>query len=260
MSAPALVALEVSAFHNAASKEKDNIMTINIVGRLSRIAVGAMLVAAGATVASLLGTTATANAADQYVVVAVGLANDNPPVVSVGGMAVGTDEQQTGVNALSDCQNSGGSHCVMQASAKNACAAAAANDYGEFAGATDPVLSAAEGSAKSKLQNQQGAHVVVSGCTDPQQQQPPPNQPPAPKQGPTVSWDVVLGGFVAHITDRSGVTSQCTYVTDRVNRSFALPANSTYDLKVVPAVPLNRDYNVTITCDNGTSTQATHHF
>ena len=97
-----------------------------------------MLVAAGATVASLLGTTATANAADQYVVVAVGLANDNPPVVSVGGMAVGTDEQQTGVNALSDCQNSGGSHCVMQASAKNACAAAAANDYGEFAGATDP--------------------------------------------------------------------------------------------------------------------------
>jgi hypothetical protein len=100
----------------------------------------------------------------------------------------------------------------------------------------------------------------VSGCTDPQQQQPPPNQPPAPKQGPTVSWDVVLGGFVAHITDRSGVTSQCTYVTDRVNRSFALPANSTYDLKVVPAVPLNRDYNVTITCDNGTSTQATHHF
>ena len=148
----------------------------------------------------------------------------------------------------------------MQASAKNACAAAAANDYGEFPGATDPVLSAAEGSAKSKLQNQQGAHVVVSGCTDPQQQQPPPNQPPAPKQGPTVSWDVVLGGFVAHITDRSGVTSQCTYVTDRVNRSFALPANSTYDLKVVPAVPLNRDYNVTITCDNGTSTQATHHF
>lgn len=49
-------------------------------------------------------------------------------------------------------------------------------------------------------------------------------------------------------------------VTDRVNRSFALQANSTYDLKVVPAVPLNRDCNVTITCDNGTSTQATHHF
>ncbi len=230
-------------------------MTVNILGRVSRIAAAAILVAAGATIASLLGATATANAADQYVVVAVGLANDNPPVVSVGGMAIGTDEQQTGINALSDCQNSGGNHCVMQASAKNACAAAAANDYGEFAGATDAVLSAAESSAKSKLQNQQGAHVVVSGCTSPQQA-----PPPAPKQGPTVSWDLFPGGFVAHITDRSGVTSQCTYVTDRVNRSFALPANSTYDLKVVPAIPLGRDYNVTITCDNGTSTQATHHF
>jgi Domain of unknown function (DUF4189) len=244
----------------ASSKEKDIIMAMKSLGRLSRVGAAAIVVAAGATAVSLLGATATANAADQYVVVAAGLANDNPPVISIGGMAVGTDEQQTGLNALSDCQNSGGSHCVMQASAKNACAAAAANDYGEFAGATDPVLAAAESSAKSKLQNQQGAHVVVSGCTDPQQQQPPPNEPPAPKQGPTVSWDLVPGGFVAHITDRSGVTSQCTYVTDRVNRSFALPANSTYDLKVVPAVPLNRDYNVTITCDNGTSTQATHHF
>jgi hypothetical protein len=28
----------------------------------------------------------------------------------------------------------------------------------------------------------------------------------------------------------------------------------------VPAVPLGRDYTVTITCDNGTSTTATHHF
>lgn len=234
-------------------------MTINILGRRSRIAAGAILVAAGATVASLLGATATANAApDQYVVVAVGLANDNPPVVSIGGMSIGTDEQQTGINALSNCQNNGGSHCVLQASAKNGCAAAAANDYGEFAGATDPVLSAAESSAKSKLQNQQGAHVVVSGCTNPQQ--PPSNPPPAPKQGPTVSWDVIVGGLVAHITDRSGVSSQCTYATDNYNRSFALPANSTYDLKIVPAVPQFRNWNVTITCDNGTSTQAMNYF
>ena len=65
---------------------------------------------------------------------------------------------------------------------------------------------------------------------------------------------------MAHITDRSAVTSQCTYASDRVNRSFALQANATYDLKFVPAVPLNKDYPVTITCDNGTSTQATHHF
>jgi Domain of unknown function (DUF4189) len=229
-------------------------MTINTLGRRARIAVGAVFLAVGATGAGLLGSIATANAADQYVVVAVGLANDNPPVVSIGGMSIGTDEQQTGINALSNCQNNGGSHCVAQASAKNACAAAAANDYGEFAGATDPVLSAAESSAVSKLQNQQGAHVVVSGCTNPQQ------PPPAPKQGPTVSWDVIVGGLEAHITDRSGVSSQCTYATDNYNRSFALPANSTYDLRIVPAVPQFRDWNVTITCDNGTSTQATTYF
>jgi hypothetical protein len=248
----------VSAVHpGCVDRKKDVIMAINIRGRRSRIAAAAILIAAGWTVAGLLGATPTANAADQYVVVAVGLANDNPPVVSIGGMAKGGDEQQTGINALSDCQNSGGSHCVLQASAKNACAAAAANDYGEFAGATDAVLANAEGAAKSKLTNQQGAHVVVSGCTDPQQQQPPPS---APTLGPTVSWDLVPGGWVAHITDRSGVTSQCTYVSDRVNRSFALQANSTYDLKIVPAVPLAKDWPVTITCDNGTSTQATHHF
>jgi hypothetical protein len=233
-------------------------MTINTWGRRLRISVAAILLAMGASGASLLGPIATANAADQFVVVAVGLANDNPPVVSVGGMSVGTDEQQAGINALSNCQNNGGSHCVLEASAKNGCAAAAANDYGEFAGATGANLSAAQSAATSKLQNQQGAHVVVSGCTNPQPQ--PPSEPPAPKQGPTVSWDVIVGGLVAHITDRSGVTSQCTYVTDNVNRSFALPANSTYDLRIVPAIPQFRNWTVTITCDNGTSTTATHYF
>ena len=232
-------------------------MTRNTLGRRAWIAAAAMLLALGAFGAGLLRLAAPAYAADQYVVVAVGLANDNPPVVSIGGMSVGTDEQQTGVNALSNCQNNGGNHCVLQASAKNACAAAAANDYGEFAGATDANLSAAQSAATSKLQNQQGAHVVVSGCTNPQQ---PPSQPPAPKQGPTVSWDVIVGGLEAHITDRSGVSSQCTYATDNYNRSFALPANSTYDLRIVPAVPQFRNWTVTITCDNGTSTTATHYF
>ncbi len=236
--------------------EKDNIMAINILGRRSRIAAAAILIAAGSTVAGLLGATPTANAADQYVVIAVGLANDNPPVVSIGGMAIGTDENQAGINAQTDCVNRGGHQCVREASAKNGCAAAAATDYGQFAGASDPVLANAQSAALSQLQ---GGHIVQSGCTDPLQQQPP-NQPPAPKQGPTVSWDLVPGGWVAHITDRSAVTSQCTYASDRVNRSFALQANATYDLKVVPAVPLNKDYPVTITCDNGTSTQATHHF
>jgi hypothetical protein len=70
----------------------------------------------------------------------------------------------------------------------------------------------------------------------------------------------VLGGLVAHITDRSGVWSRCTDSTDDYNRSFALAANSTYDLRIVPAVPLFRNWTVTITCDNGTSTTATTYF
>jgi hypothetical protein len=234
---------------------------------------GVMLVAvaAGTTAASLLGATATANAApDQYVAVAVGRGNDQPPVVSIGGISVGTDEHQNGITAQTNCVNNGGAGCVLEASSKNGCAAAAANDAGEIEAATDPSLQVARNSAMSKLQSQQGAHVVVSGCTTPQQA--PPFQPPrpvaplpvsppqAPKQGPTVSWNPILGGLQAHIADRSGVSSQCTYTTDNYNRNFALPANSTYDLKIVPAIPQFRNWNVTITCDNGTSTQATTYF
>jgi hypothetical protein len=69
-----------------------------------------------------------------------------------------------------------------------------------------------------------------------------------------------VGGLEAHITDRSGVASQCTYVMDDINRPFALAANATFDLKIVPAIPRLRDRNVTITCDNGTKTQTTTRF
>ena len=78
--------------------------------------------------------------------------------------------------------------------------------------------------------------------------------------GPTVSFNPIVGGLEAHITDRSGVSSQCTYTTDNYNSSFALPANSTYDLKIVPAIPRFKNWNVTVACDNGTSTQATTYF
>ena len=89
---------------------------------------------------------------------------------------------------------------------------------------------------------------------------PPPPAPPAPKVGPAVSLNPILGGPEAHITDRSGVASQCTYAMDDINRSFALAANSTFDLKIVPVIPRFRDRSVTITYDNGTKTQATTHF
>jgi hypothetical protein len=68
------------------------------------------------------------------------------------------------------------------------------------------------------------------------------------------------GGLTAHINDRSGVAAQCTYDSDGYVRSFFLPANSTYDLVIVPAIPEFRNWNVNITCDNGTSTHTTNFF
>jgi hypothetical protein len=37
-------------------------------------------------------------------------------------------------------------------------------------------------------------------------------------------------------------------------RTFGLNANSTFDLKIVPAIPEFRDRPIDITCDNGTET------
>jgi YD repeat-containing protein len=81
-----------------------------------------------------------------------------------------------------------------------------------------------------------------------------------PKEGPTVSFDPILGGLNVHITDRSGVTSQCTYDADGFTRAFRLDANSSTDLKIVPAVPKLDNWSINVTCDNGTSTQTTQFF
>ncbi|MCU1698122.1 MAG: Uncharacterized protein JWR34_4185, partial [Mycobacterium sp.] len=87
----------------------------------------------------------------------------------------------------------------------NGCAAAASNDYGEMTGASGVSLAVAQNSARNMLQNQQGAKVIVSGCSSSLTPPPPDqSQPPAPLLGPTVSWKPVLGGLQAHITDRSG--------------------------------------------------------
>lgn len=231
--------------------------------RAARITASIILTAAGLSATGVFTATGTANAADAYVAVSVGLANDNPPVQTIGGMAIAPDESQAATGAQTNCSNNGGSHCTLEMTALNACAAAAANDYGEIQAAKDPSVQAAESAAMSKLSNQQGAHVVVSGCSNGQVSPPPPPSsppPPAPLQGPTVSFKNIVGGREADITDRSGVASQCTYATDNFNRSFALPANSTYQLKIVPAVPRFKNWTVTITCDNGTSTTATDFF
>jgi hypothetical protein len=222
----------------------------------------AILLAAAATAVGMVVTPAPAYAADQYIALALGYVNENPPVTMAGGSAIAATQDAAAQGALTNCVNNGGSHCVTVVIGTNECAAAASNDYGEEVGAKGASVGAASSSAKALLQNQTGAKVIVSGCangsTTPPPNDPPP--PPAPKQGPTVSFNTVLGGMEAHITDRSGVSSQCTYATDNYNRSFALPANSTYDLRIVPAVPQFRNWTVTITCDNGTSTTATTYF
>lgn len=232
------------------------------VGRRRRT-IAATLLATIAIVVGMLGAPAPAHAADQYIALALGYVNENPPVTMAGGSAISGNQAQAAQGALTNCVNNGGSQCVTMVIATNACAAAASNDFGEETGASDPSLAVAQSKAKAQLQNQTGAKVIVSGCstgaTPPPPNDPPP-PPPAPKQGPTVSFDTILGGLVAHITDRSGVSSQCTYVTDNFNRSFALAAKAKYDLKVVPAVPRFRNWTVTITCDNGTSTTATTFF
>jgi len=225
--------------------------------------IAAIMLAAVATVLGMVSTTAPAYAADQYIALALGYVNENPPVTMAGGSAIAGTQDAAAQGALTNCVNNGGSHCVTVVIGTNECAAAASNDYGEEVGAKGASVAAASSSAKALLQNQTGAKVIVSGCangsTPPPPNDPPP-PPPAPKLGPTVSFDTVVGGLVAHITDRSGVSSQCTYATDDFNRSFALAANSKYDLRIVPAVPQFRNWTVTITCDNGTSTTATTFF
>jgi hypothetical protein len=74
-----------------------------------------------------------------------------------------------------------------------------------------------------------------------------------PKQGPTVKPNPGIGGVTFHVTDRSGVASQCTYSSEGfTSDSFSLPANGSFDL-FVPAVPLFKNRTGTVTCDNGTS-------
>jgi hypothetical protein len=239
-------------------------MTITVQGRTSHRgrAIAATLLASAASVAGMMSA-APAQAADQYIALALGFVSENPPVTMAGGSSIAGTQDAAAQGALTNCVNNGGDHCVTVVIGTNECAAAASNNYGEEVGAKGSSVAAASSAALGQLQNQTGAKVIVSGCSNGNTTPPPPNDPPpppAPKQGPTVSFNKVLGGLESHITDRSGVTSQCTYATDDYSRSFGLPANSTYDLRIVPAVPRFKNWTVTVTCDNGTSTTATTYF
>lgn len=73
-----------------------------------------------------------------------------------------------------------------------------------------------------------------------------------PTQGPTVTPKAGLTGVTFHVTDRSGVASQCTYSSEGFESGFGLPANGSFDL-FVPAIRLLKNRTGTVTCDNGTS-------
>jgi hypothetical protein len=88
----------------------------------------------------------------------------------------------------------------------------------------------------------------------------PPLSAPKPLAGPGVSWDPVVGGLVAHVNDRSGVAAQCTYKADAYTRSFFLPANGSYDVVIVPAIPKMANWDVTVNCDNGATTHTSTFF
>jgi hypothetical protein len=96
-----------------------------------------------------------------------------------------------------------------------------------------------------------GGHLVVDQIE--QTGKPKPDADAQPKQGPTVTPDPGIGEVTFHITDRSGVASQCTYSSEGFQSSFGLPANGTFDLDV-PAVPKFKNRTGKVTCDNGTST------
>src|SRR5690349_389401 len=81
-----------------------------------------LTLAAGATVVGMMAAPAPAHAADSYFAVALGYVNENPPVTMAGGSATGASQEQAAQNALTNCANNGGSHCVVEAIATNECA------------------------------------------------------------------------------------------------------------------------------------------
>src|SRR3954471_13357206 len=136
--------------------------------------IAATLLASAATVVGLVGAAAPANAADQYIALALGYVNENPPVTMAGGSSIAGTQDAAAQGALTNCVNNGGDHCVTVVIGTNECAAAASNDFGEEVGASAPTIAAAESAAKSKLQNQTGAKVIVRGCSNGNTPPPPP--------------------------------------------------------------------------------------
>lgn len=107
---------------------------------------------------------------------------------------------------------------------------------------------------------------VAPAAAPPPPPPPPPPSPPPPDskslEGPLVSWDEVpVGGLTVHITDRSGSkSSQCTYKADGYERGFELKAGEPTNVVIFPAIRKFANWDVTVTCDNGTETRTSIFF
>lgn len=98
-------------------------------------------------------------------------------------------------------------------------------------------------------------------CNETAPSEPAPEEAATPAQGPTVTFNPIIGGLRVTVADRSGVASQCVYSADNgFTRSFGLGANATTNIDIVPALPELRDWAVSVECDNGTRTDVTTFF
>ena len=163
--------------------------------------------------------------------------------------------------ALTNCVNNGGSHCVAQVIATNECAAAASNNYGERPG-TGPSLAAAQRKARASCRISRAPRSSCPGAR---------MDPPRRRRTTTAATagaEAWADGLVRHGPGwprgphhRPQWRLFAVHTRRRTSTAaFALPANSRYDLRVVPAVPRFRNWTVTIACDNGTSTTTTTFF
>lgn len=78
--------------------------------------------------------------------------------------------------------------------------------------------------------------------------------------GPALSFSQWPGGITVNVTDKSGITSWCTYSAEWFSTPFLLVANATYPVVIPFSAPDNRVWNVSVNCDNGASTRTTYNY
>lgn len=108
-----------------------------------------------------------------------------------------------------------------------------------------------DGSASGSVMDGTWRLLTPLKCAD-AAQAPPPAAPA--KTQPGVTSEQVIGGLVIHVENKNDDTTGCHYDSEIVDRDFTLNPKQTTDIRIVPALPLFRDWNYSITCDNDTST------